>query len=309
MTVADAALGVRCAGAALPGLGRSSRPLPTTHFRLVAHAELEAAWRADGPGTALHGTDTDDGEPFMRVWRTGAGSYHVEATGHGGHLLRGDGSECLSCLPEQEAAARRLLVAQVLPLAATLHGHVVLHAAGAVVGDDLIAISALSGTGKSTTLAHLLAAGAGYFADDTLAVQPGPELQAHPGSPWLQLLPEAFELLPALGRERLGEPQAQIGKLQLQLETPSEPQPLAAFVNLRRDLEEPCSRVVSEPVPATTLMRAPYVGYVKERALLEAQLDMVARIASDVRSAEFVLGSDGPQAAAAAVIDWVQRGR
>lgn len=245
----------------------------------------------------------------MRVWRTATGAFHIEAAGHGAHLLGADGRDCLSYLPPNEAAARRLLAAQVLPLAATLHGHRVLHAAGAVIDGRLVALSARSGTGKSTTLTHLLAAGADFFGDDTLAVQAGTGLVTHPGPPYLQLAPEVAEQLPPEGRERLGEPSARIGKLHFELLTPPEPLALHAFVSLRRDPEAPRSEVRPEGLPAATLMRAPYIGYVREPAQLEAQLDLVAQLSAGARCAELVLGADGPRAAAAALSDWVRDDR
>lgn len=307
MTSADAALGVRCVGAELPGLAPAAGELPTTRFRLVGAEEFEASWRAEGEAVAIHGTDTVDGQAFMRVWRTGAGSFHLEAAGHGAHLVSADGAACVSYLPDDELRARRFLVAQTLPLASTLHGREVLHAAGAVVAGRLVAVSAASGTGKSTTLAHLLAAGAGFFGDDTLALEPGPELLAHPGPPWLQLQPAVYERLSDSGRARLGAARGALGKLHFHLSPPLAPRPLAAFITLRRDARESRSRVVTETLSAEPLLRAPYIGYVITPERLREQLDIIAHLSANVPCAECVLGADGPEHAVEALVAWVEQ--
>jgi hypothetical protein len=86
---------------------------------------------------------------------------------------------------------RHLLIDQVLPLAASRHGHVALHAS-AVHLDGIGAIGFVgdAGLGKSTLAAALAASGAPVVTDDCLTVESrGASVYAIPGYPGLRLWP------------------------------------------------------------------------------------------------------------------------
>ena len=86
---------------------------------------------------------------------------------------------------------RHLLIDQVLPLAASRHGHVALHAS-AVHLDGIGAVGFVgdAGRGKSTLAAALAANGAHVVTDDCLTVKSrGASFYAVPGYPGLRLWP------------------------------------------------------------------------------------------------------------------------
>jgi hypothetical protein len=91
------------------------------------------------------------------------------------------------------ATLRHLLIDQVLPLVASRHGHVALHAS-AVHLDGIGAIGFVgeTGRGKSTLAAALAAVGAHIVTDDCLAIEArGPSLYAIPSYPGLRLWPRS----------------------------------------------------------------------------------------------------------------------
>jgi hypothetical protein len=127
--------------------------------------------------------------------RDGAVSFQIEADreagyliwgpAYGRHILSADGTSLL-CAPVGCAAAawQRLLVAQVLPFAALLHGLEVLHASAVVHEGRAIALLGPSRAGKTSLALELCRRGASFLADDVLALErAGERLLGHPGTP------------------------------------------------------------------------------------------------------------------------------
>src|SRR5262249_11919219 len=107
---------------------------------------------------------------------------------HGRVLISSDGRELL-CEPdsanEQWAS---IVVAQALPLAATLRGLEVLHASGVVLDGRAVLITGAAGAGKSSLAAALMRAGGLLLSDDAVALElHDGALMAHAGSLALQL--------------------------------------------------------------------------------------------------------------------------
>ena len=74
-------------------------------------------------------------------------------------------------------------------------GHPSIHANGVVLGDRAYIVAGVSGQGKSTTAALMIAAGASALADDLVRVHfDGPTIAVSPGSRGLRLRPAAHEL-------------------------------------------------------------------------------------------------------------------
>jgi len=111
--------------------------------------------------------------------------YLVSGPEYGAHLLSADGRH-LRCFPEgtPDGGWQRMLVAQVLPFAALLHGLEVFHASAVVQGGEVIALLGPSRAGKTSLALELCARGASFMADDVLALETRDgALFAHPGSP------------------------------------------------------------------------------------------------------------------------------
>ena len=145
-------------------------------------------------------------------------------------------------LPDTAAETlRHLLLDQVLPRVLAWRGRLVLHSGAVRVGERVVAFLGGTGTGKSTLVASLHAAGHPALTDDGLVVVPSRSgALAFPTYVGLRLWPDsAFALLPeapSLGPLNPGSPKRRVG-----LETgPAgvvEPSPLAALFEMGEALE------------------------------------------------------------------------
>jgi hypothetical protein len=102
---------------------------------------------------------------------------------------RGDRICCRPASRLARSTLRHLLIDQVLPLALSQRGHLVLHASAVhVPGVGAIAFAGPAGCGKSTVAAALAIGGCRILTDDCLVVAPGAEtISAVPGYPGLRL--------------------------------------------------------------------------------------------------------------------------
>lgn len=134
-----------------------------------------------------------------------ARGYLLQAPGIGAALISSDGLE-VCCAPEPDTTEwKSLLVGQVLPLAATVRGLEVFHAAGVARGCRTYMLCAAQGVGKTSLAAHLVLAGAQLLSDDVVAVDD--RLIAYPGGGILHLRNPELEALgsrPLPGLRRLG---------------------------------------------------------------------------------------------------------
>jgi hypothetical protein len=148
--------------------------------------------------------------------------YRLAGDGYGEHLLSPDGLR-LRCAPRRarDSDWQRFLIAQVLPFAAAVRGLEVLHAGAVVIGGRALLLLGASGAGKTTLALALTRLGAGFLADDAVALErSGERLLAHPGTP-----------VAAVGRgdaERL-----------LRIPTVPAPAPLGAVLCLERSADGP----------------------------------------------------------------------
>jgi hypothetical protein len=126
-----------------------------------------------------------DGAVNYRIEAHPDSGYLVSGPEYGAHLLSADGRH-LRCFPEgtPDGGWQRMLVAQVLPFAALLHGLEAFHASAVVQGGEVIALLGPSRSGKTSLALELCARGASFMADDVLALETRDgALFANPGSP------------------------------------------------------------------------------------------------------------------------------
>jgi hypothetical protein len=137
-------------------------------------------------------------EPGRYLWRGGrrAGRFLVEG---GERIVLERGPE-----PEDELLAFHFLDT-VLAAVLRQRGMLVLHANAAVTPTGAVAITGISGAGKSTTLAALLARGCTMLADDITVLRLGHDgrVEALPGVPQFHLTEDAAR---GLGRDISGLP-------------------------------------------------------------------------------------------------------
>jgi hypothetical protein len=126
-----------------------------------------------------------DGSEIFRIEAHPEAGYLISGPEYGAHLLSADGRR-LQCAPggRREGAWQRLLIAQALPFAALLQGLEVFHASAIVHRGEAIAFLGPSRAGKTSLALELCRRGAGFLADDVLALESSAEgLLAHPGTP------------------------------------------------------------------------------------------------------------------------------
>lgn len=279
-----------------PGVGAGGRPVALSRVR---RDELDAVCP---PG---------DGE---LVGRAGA-AIELHAHGRRGFVWRGAGfgtysvsrnGRRVACAPARIAAWRwqRMLVGEVLPLAALLQGLEVLHAGAVAVDGRTVALSGASGTGKSTLVAALLARGAGFVADDVVAIEPlaqgvfahsGPALMSvsgagtRPGSRrWLgRVLGQREDTLRLVLRRAVGEPL-----------------PFGALVILDPvDGQAAPTLAPLDPADPRPLLAATFNSALLDAERLTRQLDIAARLSASTALLRLTLPSrSDPGRVAAAIL-------
>lgn len=284
------------------GLGLSEAlggNLPRTHLSLDPE-ELERRW---GPLSA--------GANRMRAIRQGdavaltvdlaePAGYLLRAEGVGRMLVAVDGSQVL-CDPLVDGSEWEfILPAQVLPLAATLSGYEVLHAAGLVLDGRAALFTGAPGAGKSSLAAALLRRGARLLSDDCVALeQRDGSLFAHPGAGVLYLRRPEHDRLSAEDRDALGSAIPFAGKQRYDPEVTGAKAPFGALFLLERAEQGPAIEPI-EDVDPFDLLAATFNLSVRTPQRLTRQLDLVeALVASaSVYRLRVLPGTDATQLAA-----------
>ena len=305
---ADAAVGLRFTGDALPGLiGGVDDELPAVAVERVDPTVLLERWSGAAAPELIFERRFADGRPFLTVERDDRAGYRIHAEEHGTHLVTLDGTRCASALPDDpEWRGLKLLAAQTLPLIATLRGREALHAAGVVVGDRLIGIVAASGTGKSATACNVIAQGGRFFADDVLVLEVADgRVRAHPGTRLLNLHARDLEPISDAGRERLGERVGESDKVHFAPEGYPGALPVSGLLFLRRGPEVAATAVAPLGSVPSRLLGNAFLPYLDRAERLARQLEVMSTLAQGVPLAELVAApGDGPAVLAGIVREW-----
>ncbi|MFI5003835.1 MAG: hypothetical protein ACHQE6_02355 [Solirubrobacterales bacterium] len=274
--------------------------------RRLEIAVLEGPGAPSWPDTAEVVCDQRalDGEVNFRIEAHPQDGYLIWGPTYGRHILSVDGGRAL-CIPGgcAEDAWQRLLIAQVLPFAALLHGLEIFHASAVVMDGSAIAFVGPSGAGKTSVALELCRLGAGFLADDVLALERvGEELLGHPGTPVAGLDHAEAERLEQAGDRLREEALAATNARERLVRLPgaTAPAPLAALFFLDRRPEGP-GRPRFEPAPdAQALLSATFNSVLTGPQRLHGLLDVCALVAR--RRVERILlgpGVDAAQLAAA----------
>jgi hypothetical protein len=185
-----------------------------------------------------------DGNVLFRIEAHPQAGYLVSGPKHGAHLLSPDGRR-LRCAPlgSPAHAWQRLLISQVLPFAALLHGLEVFHASAVARHGQALAILGTSGAGKTSVTLELCRLGADFLADDVVALEIGDgALLAHPGTQMAGLDHAEARRLQSAGTPRR-EPVLAVNERErlLRMNGATEPVPLAAMFFLDRRPDGPAS--------------------------------------------------------------------
>jgi hypothetical protein len=251
-------------------------------LKLTVAAEQDAACWPAGAELVCDQREHDGSVSFCIEFDARVG-YLIAGPAYGRHILAGDGRR-VTCMPGALAAEtwQRLLIAQVLPFAALIHGLEVLHASAVVTELGAVVLSGPSRAGKTTLALELCRRGARFLTDDVLALECAEgELLGHPGAPLAGVAHAEARRLAELGapleatvlgvnaRERL-----------LRMHAASAPAPLAALFFLERDAGEsgpPRFEAVSDP---RMLLASTFNTVLRTPARLRALLELCALVAS-----------------------------
>jgi hypothetical protein len=240
--------------------------------------EVERRW---GPvsGVARRMRELRDGDSVvLTVDLAGRAGYLLHAEGVGRMLVTADGTEVLCDPLADDFDWVFILAAQVLPLAATLGGLEVLHAAGLGVDGSAALFTGPPGAGKSSLAAALLLQGARLLSDDCVALQRlDGSLIAHPGAGILYLRQLEHDRLSDADRAPLGSPAPFGGKQRYEPKVATAPLPFGALFLLERAERGPAIEHVDEVDPFT-LLAATFNLSVRTPDRLVRQLDMVEEL-------------------------------
>jgi hypothetical protein len=249
-----------------------------------------------------------DGRPFMSIEHDPELGYRIAAPGFGAHLVANDGSVIRSSLPSETGEIwQRLFFAQALPLAAALNGLALFHASAVVLDGKAYALVGLSGSGKTSIAAQLVARGARMLTDDVLALEPAEgEVLAYAGPARISIEREELDGLGADGRRRLGDPldtPTEDGKVQLETRPEAGPVPLGGVFLLGRSSSEGVA-VKRDPENRTqALLAAAFLGYLMLPRRLALHLEVCAQIAAGAPTFDVQIGEG---AAASEVAETVE---
>jgi hypothetical protein len=222
-TARTTAFGLDVYASPAPGVLAGALAWPTSRWlelRLDLRPSPADGWPSDARRVGIQ-HDKHGHERFTVSAHERAG-YRLAGDGYGEHVLSRDGLR-LRCAPHgaHDHDWQRFLIAQVLPFAAAVRGLEVLHAGAVVIGGRALLLLGASGAGKTTLALALTRLGAGFLADDAVALErSGERLLAHPGTP-----------VAAVGR---GQAERLLG-----IPTVPAPAPLGAVLCLERSADGP----------------------------------------------------------------------
>jgi hypothetical protein len=178
--------------------------------------------------------------------------------------------------------ARHLLLDQVLPLALSHRGHLVLHGSGVIVDGRAVAFVGPGGAGKSTLAASFGRAGGAVLADDALVIDTtGAGAVAHASYPGIRLWPDAVETtLGGVDVPRVADytEKRRVDRTQ-QVSFLDRAQTIARmYVVQPRSAREPRIEALSKRQAVIALLTHSYVLDVGDASRLAAQLGAACRI-------------------------------
>jgi hypothetical protein len=224
------------------------------------------------------------GEAWARFHRTRSG-YLVRFPGWADFAISADGARVASRpVPGVSAGTiEHIFRNQVVPLALSRAGHLVIHASAVEIGGSALAFVGESGRGKSTLAAAFAAGGGAFIADDGLLLERrGEALWAVPGPDSLRLWPDSCRAL--LPRHRAdAAPYSAKRHLRASpaLAHRGEPLPLRRLYFLGAAAARISIRPLPPSVALIELVRHSFVIDVEDEGLLASQFAGLACIARD----------------------------
>lgn len=245
----------------------------------------------------------------MSVDRAEDGGFRIWAPRHGCYRVSPDGLTVVGAPPSGPVWRwERLVLAQVLPLAAALQGLEVLHASAVAVDGRVLAFTGGSGAGKTSTALHTVRRGGTLVTDDVLAMELRDGVPvAFPGSTVARVDPMQLRPLPRQERRALGPVVARSEKHHLALATARRSLPIGAVYHIVRPVHDARSILITEPDPPDPLplLGNAFLTYLQDPSRLTNQLAICAAIVEcvPVRRVQVPDGVSADEVAAALLQD------
>jgi hypothetical protein len=244
-----------------------------------------------------------DGSVLFNIEADSDAGYLIWGPRYGAHLLSPQGTH-LRCAPEgrREEAWQRLLIAQVLPFAALLQGLEIFHASAVALDGEAVAFLGPSQAGKTSIALELCRLGAGFLADDVLALETsGESLLAYPGTPLAGVATEqATSAVQSTGATAIasGEGREQM----VRVAGPAEQVPLGSLFFIDRRPGHPGSVQFETVEDPQMLLTATFNFVLATPERLRGLLDVCA-LAASKRVERIVVGADVAAAELAAAVE------
>lgn len=277
-----------------------------TWLERAPRTEVDRRWREATPRTLLD-RRLGDGRVGLSVACDDEIGFRVWAPRHGCYLVSPDGRRVLGAPPAGPAWRwERLVLAQVLPLAAVLRGLDVLHASAVAVAGRAVAFLGGSGAGKTTLASRIAASGAPLVTDDVLAIEPaGGGVRAHRGSTVARVDPRELRAMTPAQRRTLGPVLVRGEKCHVAPVPAPASLPLGLTYHLQRPADVTGVEIVAvRPYDPMLLLGSSFLTYLTARERLRRQLECFAAVA---RATPLHQIRVGPDANSADVADAVLR--
>jgi hypothetical protein len=277
-----------------------------TRLERASRAAVDGRWRSARPHKLLE-RRLVDGSVGLSVERDEEIGFRIWAPRHGCYLVTPDGRRVIAAPPSGPAWRwERLVLAQVLPLAAVLRGTHVLHASAVALAGRAVAFMGRSGVGKTTLAGRIVAHGALLMTDDVLAVDESQAaVRAHRGGAVARIDPRELRAMTPEERRALGAVKGRGEKWHVTPALAPARLPLGLTYHLVRPAAVEGTQIVAvDPYDPALLLGNAFLPYLTDPGRLRRQLEVCAAIA-DVTPLYQV--RVGPRAASADVARTVLR--
>jgi hypothetical protein len=253
-----------------------------TWLERTSRTAVDRRWRAAHPQTLLE-RRLVDGRVGLSVERDEEIGFRVWAPRHGCYLVAPDGRRVAAAPPAGPAWRwERLVLAQVLPLAAALRGMHVLHASAVALAGQAVAFMGRAGAGKTTLASRMVAHGARLVTDDVLAVDDSrAAVRAHRGGSVVRIDPEELRMMTTDERRLLGAVHGRGEKWHVRPALAPARLPLSLTYHLVRPMAVEGAQIVEvDPYDPALLLGNAFLPYLTDPERLRRQLEISAAIAN-----------------------------
>lgn len=266
---------------------------PGTRIELVDLDAVMARWPRRSARTIYELRSAPTEPPILTIDHEERAGYLLRHELFGAYLVGANGSQ-IAAAPAPLAPWRwqRFLIGQLLPLAAVLQGLEVFHSSAVAIRGQSVLFMGPSGSGKTTLALGLMMTGAGFLADDVVAVSSdGRVVAAHPGARVASLDDQMARTMETTWGRAPGVAIGQEGgesRLLVRRDDVSRPVGLVYLLQRREGGGEPSISALDAPDPRR-LLGSTFNSYVDAPERLLGQLSSCAALTRSARF--FALGA------------------